>query len=211
MAAGKPTHNRIKLIVLLIFACFLAAAALWNSAAFAKLNDTPASPRAAVQTQLQTQLVPAKPDDAPMEGCLKCHNNIEPMHKYNSSGDVYDTLKKGKDAQDLSCTSCHGGNPAATTQREAHVQPLYPKEWGCKNGECSSRNPERTNTLLAKESRDFVRFINPGDFRVIGQTCGTCHAEEVRRSPRSMMAHGAMLWGAALYNNGGYPIKDAAF
>src|SRR5207253_10477736 len=23
--------------------------------------------------------------------------------------------------------------------------------------------------------------------------------------------HGAMLWGAALYNNGGYPIKDAGF
>ena len=26
-----------------------------------------------------------------------------------------------------------------------------------------------------------------------------------------MMAHGAMLWGAALYNNGGYPIKDTNF
>ncbi len=26
-----------------------------------------------------------------------------------------------------------------------------------------------------------------------------------------MMTHGAMLWGAALYNNGGFPIKDARF
>ncbi len=26
-----------------------------------------------------------------------------------------------------------------------------------------------------------------------------------------MMAHGAMLWGAALYNNGGFPLKDARF
>src|SRR5947209_3928614 len=26
-----------------------------------------------------------------------------------------------------------------------------------------------------------------------------------------MMRHGAMLWGAALYNNGGYPVKDARF
>ncbi len=212
MAAVTNMHKRIKLIVLLIFACFLAAA-LWKSVALAKLND--ASPAPAAQTD--RQVLPAAPapltktDDPPMEGCLKCHNNIEPMHKYNSSGDVYETLKDGKDAQDLSCTSCHGGNPAATTQAEAHVQPKFPKEWGCKNGDCSSRNPERTNTLLAKESRDFVRFINPGDFRVITQTCGTCHAEETKRSPRSMMAHGAMLWGAALYNNGGYPIKDAAF
>lgn len=134
------------------------------------------------------------------------------MHKYSSSGEAYETLKDGKDGQGLSCTSCHGGNPAATTQVAAHVQPRFPKEWGCKdNGECSSRNPERTNTLLAKESRDFVRFINPGDFRVISQTCGSCHTEEAKRSPRSMMAHGAMLWGAALYNNGGYHIKDAAF
>ncbi|HVF66471.1 MAG TPA: hypothetical protein VM914_02325, partial [Pyrinomonadaceae bacterium] len=27
----------------------------------------------------------------------------------------------------------------------------------------------------------------------------------------SMMRHGGMLWGAALYNNGGYPIKDTHF
>ena len=26
-----------------------------------------------------------------------------------------------------------------------------------------------------------------------------------------MMTHGAMLWGAALYNNGGFPLKDARF
>ena len=26
-----------------------------------------------------------------------------------------------------------------------------------------------------------------------------------------MMTHGAMLWGAALYNNGGVPFKNAAF
>ncbi len=212
MAAVTNTHKRIKLIVLLIFSCFLAAA-VWMSAALAKPNDpSSAEPDSRVITKTQSPSPASlESDDVQMEGCLKCHNNIEPMHKYNSRGDVYDALKDGKDAQDLSCTACHGGNPAATTQKEAHVQPKFPKEWGCKNGDCSSRNPERTNTLLAKESRDFVRFINPGDFRVISQTCGTCHAEETRRSPRSMMAHGAMLWGAALYNNSGFPIKDSHF
>ncbi len=133
------------------------------------------------------------------------------MHKYNNAGDVFETIKEGKDAQGLTCTSCHGGNPAATTSKDAHVQPRFPKEWGCKNGECSSKNPERSATLLEKESRDFVRFINPGDFRVIAQTCGTCHKEETENSPRSMMAHGAMLWGAALYNNGSFPLKDTRF
>ena len=146
-----------------------------------------------------------------MEGCLKCHNNIEPMHRYNARGDVFDKLDNGKDAQGLNCTACHGGNPAAITQKDAHVQPKFPKDWNCKNGECSSRNPERANTLLLKESTEFVRFINPGDFRVITQTCGECHSDENRTNSRSMMAHGAMLWGAALYNNGGFHIKDTRF
>lgn len=210
MAAVTNSHTRIKLIVLLVFACLLVAA-IWKSETEAKPSNSPATASALPDLAAKPASPTTTADDVAVEGCLKCHNNIEPMHKFNSSGDVYETLKDGKDAQALACTSCHGGNPAAATQAAAHVQPKFPKEWGCKNGDCSSRNPERTNTLLAKESRDFVRFINPGDFRVIAQTCGTCHAEETKRAPRSMMAHGAMLWGAALYNNGGYPIKDSAF
>lgn len=148
-----------------------------------------------------------KQDDEPVEGCLKCHGNIEPMHRYNNQG-ALEELKDGRDALGLSCTQCHGGNPAATTLEQAHVQPRFPKEWNCKKGQCSSANPERSNVLLARESSEFVRFINPGDFRVVSQTCGGCHSDENYTNQRSMMAHGAMLWGAALYNNGGYPIKD---
>src|SRR5213078_948549 len=60
---------------------------------------------------------------------------------------------------------------------------------------------------------EFVRFINPGDLRVTRQTCGSsdCHSAETSAVSRSMMTHGAMLWGAALYNNGGFPIKDSNF
>ena len=34
----------------------------------------------------------------------------------------------------------------------------------------SGANPERSNTLLARESWEFVRFVNPGDLRVVGKT-----------------------------------------
>ena len=34
---------------------------------------------------------------------------------------------------------------------------------------------------------------------------------EVQRVRTSMMTHGAMLWGAALYNNGAVPFKDPHF
>ena len=214
MDAKTNIAIRIKLIVLFVFACLLIGA-FWKGETMAEKKDsaaaqTPAVPNETLAPPPSSTTIPQK-DDVKIEGCVKCHNNIEPMHRYNSTGDVFDKLVDGKDAQGLTCTTCHGGNPATTIQREAHVQPRFPKEWGCKNGDCSSRNPERTNTLLAKESSEFVRFVNPTDFRVVSQSCGECHTDENRNASRSMMAHGAMLWGAALYNNGGYPIKDAQF
>ncbi len=64
-----------------------------------------------------------------------------------------------------------------------------------------------------KESPEYVRFVNPGDLRVAPETCGRagCHASEMRNVSTSMMTTGGMLWGAALYNNGGYPHKDTRF
>lgn len=202
--SAVTSSNRLKLAVVLAGICLLAAA-LWRGETHATVAETPVAP---VETP-----TPVQAPQPQVEGCVKCHNNIEPMHRYNNRGDVFDKIDaEGKDAMGLTCTSCHGGNPVGTTAKDAHVRPKFPEAWGCKdNGECSSRNPERTNTLLAKESREFVRFMNPGDFRVVSQSCGECHSDENRAASRSMMAHGAMLWGAALYNNGGYHLKDAQF
>jgi hypothetical protein len=213
MASKRKTASRIKIIIVLLFAC-LVTAALWKRETFAERSSIFATPTPTPEAAPAPVVAASTPAPAPtpaVEGCLKCHNKIEPMHRYNARGDVFDELDEGKDAQGLTCTACHGGNPVAITQKEAHVQPKFPKEWGCKDGNCSSRNPERTNTLIAKESREFVRFINPGDFRVVAQSCGECHSDENRNASRSMMAHGAMLWGAALYNNGGFPLKDSRF
>lgn len=146
-----------------------------------------------------------------LEGCVTCHGMIEPMHKYGTT-ETLEKLKDGKDAVGLSCTACHGGNPASKLKDEAHVQPLFPREWR-REGKYLGANPERSNTLLNRESWEFVRFINPGDLRVAARTCGSssCHEIESKNVPRSMMTHGAMLWGAALYNNGGFHLKDPRF
>ncbi len=132
-----------------------------------------------------------------LEGCVTCHGMIEPMHKYGPTGTL-EKLKEGKDAVGLSCTACHGGNPVATVQDEAHVRPRF---------------PAKSNTLWNLESWDYVRFVNPGDLRVAAKTCGSssCHEIESKNVPRSMMTHGAMLWGAALYNNGSFHLKDPRF
>src|SRR2546422_790275 len=151
-----------------------------------------------------TSSVPAKAAPAEtLEGCLKCHGQIEPMHRFGPTATL-DKLDNGKDALGLTYTACHGGNPAAMTREEAHVRPRFPREW---ERDGKFRIPERSGPLLERESPEFVRFINPGDLRVAEKTCGSsgCHGAETNAVSRSMMTHGAMLWGAALYNNGGYP------
>jgi hypothetical protein len=98
---------------------------------------------------------------------------------------------------------CHGGNPDEYDKQRAHVLPKYPDAW------VGSANPVRSYTLLNHELPEFVRFVNPGDLRIAHLTCGIagCHPSEVERNRKSMMAHGCMLWGAALYNNGSVPNK----
>ena len=107
----------------------------------------------------------------------------------------------------LGCVDCHGGNPQAADQQAAHVWPRFPEAWR------SSGNPVRSYTLLNHENPEFIRFVNPGDLRVAHLSCGTtsCHADQVLQVRKSMMTHGAMLWGAALFNNGSVPFKRARY
>lgn len=108
----------------------------------------------------------------------------------------------------------------------AHIQPRNPDAWygqtlfeGLPFGEHpheshvphGSRTPENTYALLNQESPEFIRFVNPGDLRVARFACGSCHAQQVADVPHSMMSHGAMLWGAALYNNGSVPHKTPRY
>ncbi len=106
----------------------------------------------------------------------------------------------------LGCTDCHGGSATpGLTQRQAHVAPRNPVFWE------SSANPNDSSVLLNHESAAFIKFVNPGDLRVAEETCAPCHADIVHNVSHSMMRHGAMLWGAALYNNGAYPAKNYRF
>ncbi len=152
---------------------------------------------------------PQQDADRKSAGCISCHTQTdEPtMH---ATGTVR-----------LGCTDCHGGNAdariaagvAATSpeyeqvKQQAHPQPRDPALAN------RSANPVRAYTQWLKESPEYVRFVNPGDLRIAAETCGSagCHTSEVRNVSTSMMTTGGMLWGAALYNNGGYPHKDTRF
>jgi len=152
---------------------------------------------------------PQEEADRKSSGCISCHTSTDEP-----------TMHPTKTVH-LGCTDCHGGNSSVTAapgaapnsaeynsaKRKAHVQSRDPS---FKN---RSTPPERSYTKWLAESAEYIKFVNPGDLRVAPETCGAagCHAAETRAVSTSMMTHAGMLWGAALYNNGGYPGKNTRF
>ncbi|MBV1690168.1 hypothetical protein KRR38_21405 [Novosphingobium sp. G106] len=150
--------------------------------------------------------------EAKSAGCLSCHVKTDAPTMHVTT------------AVQLGCTDCHGGDAVskaawgkpelgyddAFNQRameKAHVLPRYPHSWHYP----SSANPPRSYTLLNKEAPEFVRFVNPGDYRVARESCGACHMPVIEAAERSLMASGAMLFGGAAYNNGIVPFKNYIF
>ena len=170
-------------------------AALGSGSPPARTVGPTAPPAPATQTLEQA--------DAKSAGCASCHNPTDRKTMHASPAVV------------LGCTDCHGGNAAVTKpdaseyrgNREAdyraamdaaHVAPLFPDAWKTP----ASANPERSYTLLNRERPEFVRFVNPADYRIARESCGACHLEIIQAAERSIMATGAMLFNGASYNNG---------
>jgi len=144
--------------------------------------------------------------DAASKGCVSCHADSDAKTMHLSQ------------AVKLGCASCHGGDatvfaPAgmamnapgyAGLRDKAHVLPKYPQTWHYP----SSANPKASYTLLNKEAPEYIRFVNPSDYRVARQACGACHMELIEKAERSLMATGAMFYGGASYNNGILPYKN---
>jgi hypothetical protein len=152
--------------------------------------------------------------DKKSRGCVSCHTATDRHTMHANPGVV------------LGCTDCHGGNTAVLkppstdyaskngavdrtyldAMSRAHVLPRFDRAWNTPD----SANPQLSYTLLNKEAKEFIRFMNPGDLRVARDACGACHLETVQAVERSLMSTSAMLWGGAAYNNGILPYKRYA-
>lgn len=148
----------------------------------------------------------------PSPACLSCHTGTEPMHRPRrlpGAPDAPDepiTAQSPKDREGLTCVDCHGGNgTGAATVEAAHVQPRHTNIWS------SSAHSRDSYAALNEESHEFVRFINPSDFRIADETCGRCHGEKLRSMRQSVMSHNAMVHNAVFYNNGGFESKAPLF
>lgn len=178
------------LAFLIIFLVGIAGSGLMASDAEKPVErvylPTPAAPR----TQTHEEAA------AKSRGCIACHSASDAWTMHRSEAVV------------LGCTDCHGGNPAETKDiARAHILPRYPKSWHWP----SSANPKRSYTLFNKEAPEFIRFVNPSDYRVARDACGACHLPIIEAAERSLMSSGAMLWGGAAYNNGIVPFKNYIF
>jgi hypothetical protein len=184
--------KRVKIIFLSLLVFVLAMTfAMSNSKTEATSSVTVGNRE---EDSARPQEAKKKPTNNPRSiGCVVCHTGSESMHI------------DGDDELDIGCADCHGGDPKELVdKKKAHVQPrtLKAKE---------TANPTRIAANWNKESDEYIRFVNPGDPRAADAACGKCHEREVMWMKKNMMTHGAVLWGAALYNNGAYPMKDAQF
>ena len=173
-----------------------AAASEGSHAVHRDYRSTPAAP------QRQT----AEDVRAKSDGCVSCHEGTDNKTMHASP------------AVRLGCTDCHGGDASVSVSsglsqgsaaydsahERAHVLPTYPEDWHFPHG----ANPKHAYTLLNREAPEFIRFMNPSDYRVADLACGACHQAIIEASIRSLHATSAMLWGGAAYNNGILPFKN---
>jgi len=193
--------------LLALFAVLLMSLALGAQVGRASEEEKPA--------RVEYRFTPPAPREqseadmmAKSEGCYSCHVRTDrpTMH--------------ATPAVRLGCTDCHGGDAAEfgdpklgyddprnlAVMKRAHPQPTLPGAW-----HDSSANPKRSYTLLNKEAPEYIRFVNPSDYRVAREACGACHLETIEAAERSLMSTAAMFWAGGAYNNGIVPFKASIF
>jgi hypothetical protein len=162
----------------------IAGVALWGAEPRAAETETPQSRdysrvRAAPAPQSQTP----EAAQAKSAGCLDCHSASDAPTMHASASVV------------LGCVDCHGGDASVrlgsgiapgdvgygSVRDAAHVLPRYPQSWNYP----SSANPQRSYTLLNREAPEYIRFVNPSDYRVARESCGACHLEIIHAAERS--------------------------
>jgi len=138
------------------------------------------------------------PGTSSEDQCISCHVGIEQGH-----GDIGENQ----------CVVCHGGRSGSKKKDVAHV-PVPDNYWEVRGtglppapeGYIKDMPPD----MLAQLDPLYLRFINPGDIRVVATTCGQCHPDQVATMPTSVMTTNAGHYMPTLHYMGGQGT-DAIF
>ena len=120
----------------------------------------------------------------------------------------------------LGCTDCHGGDAAAPQARQPGPREYERREArGARAARATRTCGRRVGQPRAQLHGAARARTSPSSASSTRATCAwrrrpaaRCHARaRCARVRKSMMTHGGMLWGAALYNNGIVPVKNPIF
>jgi hypothetical protein len=147
------------------------------------------------------------------QSCMVCHNG-SPAHDYAGAG--IENPHPFPGADNLLCTTCHGGDGSAEDKDLAHVPP--PPEIGDRafqdqNAEAwfnrltltgLDKYPDYEANGRSYTSLDYLQFVNPGDLRVVtaGKSCGECHMGHAECAEVGMLATSTGIFSGALYAAG---------
>lgn len=144
------------------------------------------------------------------DSCMSCHNGSQHL---DYAGPGLENPHPFPGADQLACTTCHGGNSAAQTKDGAHVPP--PPEIGddtklIKDARAYfnrltltglDKLPDYTANGRSFTAIDYLQFVNPGDLRVVSRAraCGACHGPHADVVSRSLLATEAGFFSGSTY------------
>jgi hypothetical protein len=144
---------------------------------------------------------------------MQCHNG---SGDNNYAGPGIENPHPFPAAPNLTCTTCHGGNPAGQTVETAHIPP--PPEIGDREFQEDNDRAFFNRTTLAGIDKfpnytvngktytgiDYLQFINPGDLRVVtqGRSCGLCHDNHADAVSMTPLATQVGIFSGAMYAAG---------
>ncbi len=128
----------------------------------------------------------ARQEPSTAQSCMGCHNG---SRHDDYAGPGLENPHPFPDADNLQCTTCHGGNPNGTDKATSHVPP--PPEIGDRAKQQQNGFAWFNKLTLAGIDKladydvdgqthtalEYLQFLNPSDLRVVtqGQGCGQCH------------------------------------
>ena len=137
-------------------------------------------------------VLPARPGEADgRAGNAKERRMSELPHRFRPQDDARDARRWCSAARTATAVRPRCSGPTARWTMTPRGTPrMYnratPESWHYP----SSANPERSYTLLNRESPEFTRFINPSDYRVASEACGACHQPIIGRKRSQHDGHG---------------------
>ncbi len=128
--------------------------------------------------------------------CLVCHR---PLDAFSTPAGI----EEAHPFAELACEDCHGGNPwvcsTGPTLFDEAGEPQCDGRWLFDQDLAHVQPPDGQPGYIRNLSSQqldgvdpqYLRFVNPGDFRVAAKSCGEagCHPAAVKSVPHSTMSH----------------------